>query len=515
MTAAKTPGAASSRAGFAARVDWRTWYVPVALAAVVLLTGVLYWPSAQSLLVEWFDVPASAYRHGSLIVAITLWLLIRAAREHAQPVAPGSAIFLPLMLLVASSLAWLIAVRAGIQVAHQALLPIIIWLNVRIIFGQRIAVQSLVPIGLLYSAIPVWHVFVPALQAMTISVVSALLRIVAIPAYVTGDFVHIRSGVFHVEDGCAGLHYFIVAATIAVLHGELRGDRRTTRVYLFGLAIALALVSNWLRVFIIIVAGDLTDMQHYLVRVDHSKFGWVVFAVAMVVLLLLVRRWPVLAAVPRTAAGSDSVRVDAPARIAARACAVALLASGIGPAWLLLLPVRAAAAPNVAVPAALEGWAGPTEPCHGRWRPQYATADLHTQHEFARGGAAVCFYSATYLIQHQDKELIGYSTSAYDPESEVVSAGARTVADRTINEVQLGNETGSDRIVWYAYVVGEREMRRGVAAQLSYALGSLHGAPAASVYAISASCVPDCASARQVLTDFLPHVTVGTKESLK
>jgi EpsI family protein len=515
VTAAKTPGAASSRAGFAARVDWRSWYVPVALAAVVLLTGVLYWPSAQSLLFEWFDVPASAYRHGSLIVAITLWLLIRAARDDAPPVVPGAAIFLPLTLLAAASLAWLIAVRAGVQVAHQALLPIIIWLNIRIIFGQRIAVRSLVPIGLLYSAIPIWHVFVPALQAMTISVVSALLRIVAIPAYVTGDFVHIRSGVFHVEDGCAGLHYFIVAATIAVLHGELRGDRRGTRLYLLGLAIALALASNWLRVFIIIVAGDLTNMQHYLVRVDHSVFGWVVFAVAMGVFVLLGRRGRPPAAEPRAEVGSASERVDALPRGAARASAVALFASAIGPAWLLLLPLRTAAAANVAVPTAIEGWAGPRESCRGRWRPQYRTADLHSQHEFSRGGAAVCFYSATYLIQHQDKELIGYSTSAYDPNGEIVSAGARDVADRTVNEVQLGNETGSDRIVWYAYVVGEREMRRGVAAQLSYALGSLHGTPAASVYAISASCVPDCASARQLLTDFLPHVTVGTKESVK
>ena len=78
----------------------------------------------------------------------------------------------------------------------------------------------------------------------------------------------------------------------------------------------------------------------------------------------------------------------------------------------------------------------------------------------------------------------------------------REVAGRKINEVQLGDERAADRIVWYAYVVGEREMRRGVAAQFSYALGTLPGAPAASVYAISAPCVPDCAAARQVLDRF-------------
>jgi len=44
---------------------------------------------------------------------------------------------------------------------------------------------------------------------------------------------------------------------------------------------------------------------------------------------------------------------------------------------------------------------------------------------------------------------------------------------------------------------------------LAYALGSLHGAPAASVYAVSALCVPDCTAARALLTEFLPHVRVG------
>jgi len=513
VTESATPGAASPRARTGARIDWRSWRVPAALAAVVLLTGIIYWPSTQSLLIEWFEAPASAYRHGSLIVLITIWLVMREAHGNPQPLAPGSSSLLPLASLFATSVAWLIAVRAGVQVAHQALLPIVVWLNVRIVFGPRIAAQSLAPVGLLYSAIPVWHVFVPALQSMTVSVVSALLRIVSIPAYVTGDYVHIHSGVFHIEDGCAGLHYFIVAATIAVLHGELRGDRLGTRLYLFGLAIALALASNWLRVFIIIVAGDLTDMQHYLVRVDHSVFGWVVFAVAMVVFLLLAGRRPVPA--PEVREAGEPVAGGGTSRVV-RVAAFALALSAVGPAWLLLAPVRMAPAPNVAVPAAIDGWTGPSESCHGRWRPQYETADLHVRREFTRGGTAVCFYSATYLTQHQDKELIGYSTQAYDLDSEIVSAATREAAGHTINEVQLGNEKGADRIVWFAYIVGDSEMRRGIAAQLSYALGTLHGAPAASVYAISASCVPDCATAREALTAFLPHVIVGfAKEGVK
>ena len=517
MTLQGAPGAAAPRAGMASRVEWRPWLEPAALVAIVVLTGFLYWPSTASLLHEWFEVPSSAYRHGSLIVAIALWLMARKA--HAAAPAERETVLhgWPLLLLAGSGFVWLIGFRAGIQVAHQAMLPVIVWLTVFCVFGKRSAARSLVPVGLMYSAIPIWHVTVPALQSMTIAVVSALLRVVGIPAYVTGDFVHIRSGVFHVEDGCAGLHYFIVAATIAVLFGELREDRLRTRVYLFGLAIGLALVSNWLRVFIIIVAGDLTDMQHYLVRVDHSTFGWVVFGFAMIAFLLLGRLRFLNVPAPDATPGADStVARGAAPRSALHRYALAALAAGFAPAWLLLVPVRSAAGPNVSVPASMAGWTGPAEPCHGRWRPRFETADLQVKREFSRADARVCFYSATYLSQHQDKELIGYFSSIYDPDIDVVSAGARQVAGRSVNELQLGNETAGDRIVWYAYAVGGSDLRRGVAAQLAYGLGSLHGAPAASVYAISALCVPDCAAARQLLTDFLPHVRVGeTTETLK
>jgi EpsI family protein len=510
-----SPGAAAPRADNSARAAWRAWRVPCAIVALVVVTGLLYWPSTASLIHEWFEVPASAYRHGSLIVAVALWLMARKAR--AASAGPDFRSGWPPLLLAASGFVWLVCFRAGIQVAHQAMLPVIVWLTVRCVFGKRIAANSLVPVGLMYSAVPIWHVTVPALQSMTIAVVSVLLRVAGIPAYVTGDFVHIRSGIFHVEDGCAGLHYFIVAATIAVLFGELREDRLRTRVYLLGLAIALALFGNWLRVFIIIVAGDLTDMQHYLVRVDHSTFGWVVFGFAMVAFLLLGRLRFLNAAAPDAAAETGLEPVPARAGPAARATlrtyTLAALAAGLGPAWLLLVPVRSAAGPNVSVPVEIDGWLGPRESCHGRWRPRYEAADLRMKREFVRAGAPVCFYVATYLSQHQDKELIGYFSSIYDPESEVVSAGTREVAGRTINEVQLGDERAGDRIVWYAYAVGESRMRRGIAAQLIYALGSLHGAPAASVYAISALCVPDCAAARELLTDFLPHVRVAESTS--
>jgi len=495
------PGGALPGARFAARVEWQGWAAPAVLVGILSGAGALYWPSTASLWVEWFETPSSAYRHGPLLLVIATWLAIRAIRAARAPIAPDGRLIW-VLLLAGASFAWLIAVRAGIQVGHQALLPLLIWLGIRVVLGPRIAWLVVVPIGLLYSAVPVWHAAVPALQSMTVAVVSTCLHIVAIPAYVVGDYVHIRSGVFHVEDGCAGLHYFVVAVTLAALYGELRADRWRVRAYLVAMAVAVALISNWLRVFIIIVAGYLTDMQSYLVRVDHAAFGWVLFGVAMFIFLLLARFLPL----SKPPAPDSAAEGAAPTALIARATLITVLAAALGPGWSLFAPVRAASGPNVTLPPSVAGWLGPQTPCHGRWQPEYPTADRRERGEFSRDGQAVCVYVASYLSQFQGKELVGYGSSIYPPDSEVVATAVRQVAGRAVNEAQLGDEWVADRLVWYSYAVGGREMRRGVESQLAYALGTLSGAPASSVFAASTPCLPDCAAARRLLEEFWPGV---------
>lgn len=484
------------------RREQRPWAVPAVAIAVFLVTALIYWPSTQSLLIEWFETPSSSYTHGVLVVGIVLWLLLRASRDAGVANSPAWELTACAVVAMGLSLVWLIAWRAGIQVAHQALLPVLILANLALVLGRRIARSSLMPLAILYSAIPVWHLLLPPLQALTVKVVGAMLRIAGVPAYVEGDFVYIRSGVFHVEDGCSGLHYFIVGVTIALLSGELRHDRWRTRAALLAVAVALALLSNWVRVFIIIVAGYLTDMQHFLVRVDHGTFGWVVFAVAMLVYVFIVRRWRY----PDAPVASTPVRGDSGWRRFGVGAALAAMATGIVPLWIWVAPIGAADRPNLAIPAGIDGWSGPTSRCAMHWKPRYESADWQQQREYRRDGQAVCLYMATYLSQHQGKELINYFQSIHEPDSDVVAARVREVSGLALNELQLGSRTGADRLIWYAYAIGDTSMRRGIEAQLAYAMGTLWGPRASSVYAVSAECAPDCAAARESLQAFLPHV---------
>ena len=196
-----------------------------------------------------------------------------------------------MVVLLASSVAWSVAWLAGIEVAHQALLPVLLLASVATFGGWRVARVAALPVGYLYFAIPVWDQVNGLLQQLTIVAVTGLLKLLAIPAYIDGPYVHLGSGSFEIAGGCSGLHFFIVACAIAVLFGEQGRDTLRTRIKLVLIAGAMAMVMNWVRVATIIIAGYLTDMQSFLVKVDHYYFGWALFGVLLVIFYWLVPRW--------------------------------------------------------------------------------------------------------------------------------------------------------------------------------------------------------------------------------
>jgi exosortase/archaeosortase family protein len=60
---------------------------------------------------------------------------------------------------------------------------------------------------------------------------------------------------------------------------------------LVAVSLAVAMIGNWLRVFFVIYAGYLTDMQHFLVQVDHYYFGWGIFILLMAPVFWFARRF--------------------------------------------------------------------------------------------------------------------------------------------------------------------------------------------------------------------------------
>lgn len=466
-----------------------------AIGAMVLvaLPFLVFWPSTESLLVRWQDTELRTYTHGYLIVAITLWLLWR-CRERwsavpARRFAPG------LVLLVGASLAWLIGYRAGLQIVHQALLPVIILAAVLTCFGAAVTGRMFLSLAYLFFAIPVWDAINPLLQWSSVLAVRFLLRLVGIPAFFADNTFQIPAGSFEIAGGCSGLHFFIIAVAIAVLYGELNRDTLRTRVKLVALAGLLAMATNWVRILIIVIAGHLTQMQHYLVSGEHYTFGWFMFAGTMLLYFLIVRRWPVQAA-------AEAARVEAQraAAIPTAGFGWALAGLLVMPAWNVIDQGRVAAAmPKLVLPRSVNGWQA-TAVSQADWRPVFGGADAEVHQEFRSGVTLVEAYAAVYSEQRQGKEIIGYGNSVLGETLRAERTLTRSAPDPW-TQLQVTDGDGV-WLLWYAYRVADTWHAMPLQLQLDYAVRSLYADPQSAIVALRSPCATDCEAARSALSQF-------------
>lgn len=462
----------------------------IAAMLLVALPFLVFWPSTGSLLVRWQDTVHRTYTHGLLVVALSLWMIWRGRARWSGTVRVFPA---GVAVLVAPGFLWLIAYRAGLQIVHQALLPLIALAALATCFGPQLTRRIWLPVAYLYFAIPVWDAINPLLQWISVMAVRLMLRVCGIPAYFSGDTFNIPAGTFEIASGCSGLHFFVVATTIAVLYGEINNDGWKTRARLILLAAALAMVTNWVRVFIIVLAGHLTDMQHYLVSGEHYSFGWFMFAGVMLAYFIIVRRWPVTPPTDAPASGENWTKA-VPGAGLALAIAAMLPASALS-----MLDQNVAAAPGEMLPARVAGWdSSASRP--GDWQPAFKGADAEQRSGYRSAGHIVDAYVATYLQQRQNKEAIGYENS---PLGAGLSAQGRT---RTVSrgwlEVRAQDPQGDDWLVWYVYRMDGRWYSKPLDLQLAYGVRSLFAAPLTSVIVLRTPCSGDCETAREILERF-------------
>lgn len=465
-------------------------------ALVVLLAAAvaaLFWPTTQSLLVEWRDTDNLTYTHGYLIAAICCWLLVRAGLAPNAPCKPDWRVALALVIL---SLCWLVAWRSGIELLHQVLFPVLGLGAVCAAIGVRSGSRFWFAFAYLYFAIPVWSVGNEILQTVTVVAVRVMLQVTSIPAYVVGNIVHVPAGAFEIAGGCSGLHFFVVAVAIAAIFGEIHRDSLRMRVLLLMLAAALAMVSNWVRVYTIIVAGHLTDMQHYLVRVDHYYFGWALFAVMMVVFFWLASRLPLQDRNMQTAPDPQPAQTDA-RRGLMLGLAIAVAALSVGPAIGAMSPLTpAVTAPGPLLPTVAQ-WSGPL-PASDAWSPSYPGSDRRQLGEYRSNGVAAVAFVAEYNEQRQGKELVGFDNSILH--GLTAAASARESVDLPggpANRLRIG-EGRDETVVLYYYRIGPARIANPFIAQLRYGAATIFSNPASRIVAVRAA---SDASAGALLND--------------
>ena len=489
---------------------------PILLGGCTLLVTCFFLQDAVvSLLQRWNN--HEAYSHGYLVLICSFYL-IYAARNKMQ-ISLASPSPLALIGVVGCSLIYFASEQLGIIIIQQMLVPVIILFVMSSLFGLLFGRSILVPLFLLYYAIPFWDYIAYPLQLLTVTINSLFIDLFNITAIIDGVFVTLPGiGVFEVAHGCSGIGYLMVAMMITSLYAVLNLNRLKNQLLLVGMGIFLGLLSNWLRVFIIVYVGFKSNMTSSLIE-DHEMFGWVVFSVAIIPIFIFGRY---LEKNEDNNDGENDITGDIESeklldyhRIKSIIAALFIFICLVGINKFINIPVSAS---NKALEVSLNEKIGP-------WLPLSISAEknliskmkgysqsihksyLNDEKSFAN------FQLYFYPAQREGKELIQNSNQVIDTNRWIVESKVKSsLKEIPIFKVVIREKNSVNKVVvWYSYNVGGRFYLDEVHAKLASLTGYLSNRYDGSLFLLSANCTVDC----DVTALPFPELFLGLQKQLK
>jgi len=462
------------------------------LYATIVVGAIGLWPTLRELANTWRTM--YDYHHGFVVAAVAVaWLIQVRRRVDACPVRP---VPLALLALAIAVLAWMIGYRGSSELLQQLLVPIVLQLAVLAALGSSVARLTFAPLAYLYFAIPIWEHFQPLLQWLTTWVAEHTLQLMGVPTHVDGHQVTIPAGTFSIVEGCSGKRYLMIAlafATIAGVMHELRG--RATAI-LLAATVLLALVTNWARVVTVIYAGHATNMQHYLVAVEHKTFGYALFIPLLIVIVFVARRLSSPAATSAQTGSADE-RVTEASPFTWSATAVLLVIP-------LLLPAnKSDGAVSVTLgplPVLTGEWSGPL-PASDQWQPTFVNALAERRAAYASSLGRVEVHYNVYRAQAPGHELVYFGNSVAPEDHWTIVSRAPGLGGAP--SLTIARDAQGERwVIAQVLSVGGTVTGQPALAQIFYGTRALLRPVPSGSLAFAAACKPDCAAAQDNILDF-------------
>lgn len=457
------------------------------------VTVLAFWPTLLALPPHWLAFS----EYGFVIAALVSWLMWRDRHRLGIDAGEPARELFPMLAIV--SLVWMVARVMDIGTIHQTLFYCLIFGWVIAVFG-RPAFKVAAPIAATaLIAAPFWDAGVPALQRVAVIVTGLITRLGGVEAEIGAYTIAISTGTFEVEAGCSGLGYLMVSMTLGAVYAHLfvRGWRTQAKVIL--VAVASALLTNWIRISALVFVGEATAMQSSLIA-DHVLFGWIVFTVMLVPAYLAIR-WVERrdgAAISQVAPKSRDHSLSHHPGVAR--LSAARLATGmtiVGPLIYMAVSILPRSTEIDGSPEVF-GFASTVDVRATdlpQWTPDFLGIDERADWLAVPpepSGVTVTASRFWYVQQHPGEELIqGHNRIAPDS----LTAATQFVvvspsASRIVLETVLFEE-GSPRIVWSWYRVGGQETPFGRNAKLLEVWAWLTRSGPSELVTLSAACDPE------------------------
>ncbi|MEP6557634.1 MAG: exosortase A [Burkholderiales bacterium] len=305
---------------------------PLHAAATVLLLlwiGFCYRDAAASMVQIWSR--SDTFAHGFFIAPISLWLIWRQRERLAAATPVVSPIWaLPLLLL---GVTWWIGYVTAANVVVQFSFVGMLIAGVFLTLGWSVARLILFPLMFLLFAVPFGEFLLPLLIEKTADFTIWALRLTGVPVYREGNNFQIPSGAWSVVEACSGVRYLIASITVGALFAYLNYRSWKRRLVFVAVSIAVPVIANWVRAYMIVMLGHLSD-NRIATGVDHLVYGWVFFGIVISIMFVIGARWTE-PALPHGAESSAVAKAAAPRTtgLTLRWIGLALVAG-----WLALPP---------------------------------------------------------------------------------------------------------------------------------------------------------------------------------
>lgn len=260
------------------------------LPAAVILAAMAfaYWGIAAGLIRQWSH--DENYSHGFIVLPLAIFFAWqRRERLLTEPLKPNPAG----LLVIAIGLSLLAVGTLGAELFLTRISAIVVLAGcVLFLAGARHLRMLALPIAFLFLMVPlpaiIFNQIAFPLQLVASRAGASALEVAGVPVLREGNVLVLATTKLEVAEACSGIRSLVSLLTLAIVLGQLVLRRRWTRVALTMAAVPVAIVANAAR-----VAGTGLAAHFWSPEAAEGFFhvfsGWIVFAAAFGVLLLLQR----------------------------------------------------------------------------------------------------------------------------------------------------------------------------------------------------------------------------------
>ncbi|WP_427967358.1 exosortase A [Altererythrobacter sp.] len=257
---------------------WRNALLQLAVAwmGLILLTA-REW---GEMLHQWWDI--DTYNHILLVPIIVAWLvaLRKDVLGRLTPTAwwPGIAcVALALFLWFAGRVTEInLFAQAGAVAALQG--------AVLALLGPRVGAALLLPLGYMAFLVPFGDEIIPSLQTITAKIAIALTHLSGVSATIDGIYIDTAAGLFVVAEACSGVKFLIAMVALGALVCFTAFASWTRRAIFLLACVVVPILANGVRAWGTIYIAQSQGVE-FAAGFDHIFYGWIFFAVVVVLLL--------------------------------------------------------------------------------------------------------------------------------------------------------------------------------------------------------------------------------------